>query len=200
MTDDSTSSQIEVERLGEDRIDREKLRQTPKEERRIALILAPGADPGLAKSAIGQLRRLASDGYHVTDIPVDGEALIRALREASSNNEETFSRGEYGFFFAALPRLVQERIAERWGVPERDSLFRESRLTCGDFALPAIRCGNIVVAMHPLRGGDIDPNASQPASELPPPHGYLAFYAWLIEGVRVQAIVHLREPDQSIAF
>ncbi len=82
-------------------------------------------------------------------------------------------------------------VTERWGAPERDPFFRESRLTCGDFAMPAIRCGSIVVAVQPSRGYDIDPKASYHSPDLPPPHGYLAFYAWLADGLRAHAVVHL---------
>ena len=57
--------------------------------------------------------------------------------------------------------------------------------------MPAIRCGNVIVAVQPSRGYDIDPKASYHAPDLPPPHGYLAFYAWLADSIRAQAIVHL---------
>jgi cobalamin biosynthesis Mg chelatase CobN len=43
-----------------------------------------------------------------------------------------------------------------------------------------VRCGNVVVAMAPLR-------------DRPPTHGYLAFYAWIADGVRAQAIVNLSD-------
>ncbi|HLI21226.1 MAG TPA: cobaltochelatase subunit CobN [Stellaceae bacterium] len=184
-----------------------RLRRTPKAERKIALILAnyPHRDGRIGngvgldtpQSAITVLRALAAEGYRVANIPADGDALIRALLAGPTNADryriadETFPRSEYGFFFAALPRAVQDKINERWGAPERDPFFRESRLDCGAFAMPAIRCGNIVVAVQPSRGYDIDPKASYHAPDLPPPHGYLAFYAWLADGVRVQAIVHL---------
>lgn len=192
--------QIELDRLGEDHIDLAKLRSTPEDERKIALVLSSAADPGMAQSAVDLMHAFARKGYRVTDIPVDGAALIRALRDGSSNNEETFPRGEYGFFFAALPRDAQAGITERWGAPERDPSFRESRLDCGAFAMTALRCGNVIVAVQPARGYDGDPSASQRSSERPPPHGYLAFYAWLADAVRAQAILHVGRAEKSIAF
>jgi cobaltochelatase CobN len=184
-----------------------RLRRTPKPERKVALILAnyPHRDGRIGngvgldtpQSAINVLRALKADGYRVEDIPADGDALIRTLLGGPTNAargreaDETFPRGDYGMFFATLPRSVQDRVNERWSAPECDPFFRESRLDCGAFAVPAIRCGNVIVAVQPSRGYDIDPKASYHAPDLPPPHGYLAFYAWLADGVRAQAIVHL---------
>ena len=184
-----------------------RLRRTPKAERKIALILAnyPHRDGRIGNgvgldtpaSAITVLRALKAAGYRVEDIPPDGDALIGALLAGPTNAdrgrdaEETFPRSDYGTVFATLPRAAQDVVNHRWGAPERDPFFRESRLDCGAFAMPAIRCGNIVVAVQPSRGYDIDPKASYHAPDLPPPHGYLAFYAWLMDGVRAQAIVHL---------
>ena len=47
------------------------------------------------------------------------------------------------------------------------------------------------VAIQPSRGYDIDPAATYHAPDLAPPHGYLAFYAWLADGFRAQAVVHM---------
>ncbi len=184
-----------------------RLRRTPPGERRIALILAnyPHRDGRIGNgvgldtpaSAITVLHALKEAGYRVDDIPEDGDALIRRLLQGPTNAarnrqaDETFPRSDYGTYFAGLPRAAQEKVEARWGAPERDPFFRESRLDCGAFAMPAIRCGNVVVAVQPSRGYDIDPKASYHAPDLPPPHGYLAFYAWLADSVRAQAIVHL---------
>ncbi len=183
------------------------LRRAPVEERRIALVLAnyPHRDGRIGNgvgldtpaSVISVLHAMKSAGYRVDDIPENGDALIARLLAGPTNAvrsrraEETFPRSDYATFFACLPRAAQEQVTARWGAPERDPFFRESRLDCGAFAMPAIRCGNVVVAVQPSRGYDIDPKASYHAPDLPPPHGYLAFYAWLADSVRAQAVVHL---------
>ena len=180
------------------------LRHTPKDERKIALILPNGlhrddrideGHPGsrdIPQAAVDLLRALDADGYRVTDLPADGVALIRALHAASIDDAETFPRSDYGIFFNDLPGLVQDSVSTRWGAPERDPFFREGCLDCGSFVMPAIRCGNIIVAIEPSRGSDIASKVDGLAStqESPPPHSYLAFYAWLADGVRVHAVVH----------
>ena len=69
-------------------------------------------------------------------------------------------------------------------------MFLAGELDCGRFAMPALRCGNVAVCLQPARGYNIDPASSYHDPDLPPPHGYLAFYAWLRDGVRAHAVVH----------
>ena len=57
------------------------------------------------------------------------------------------------------------------------------------FAVPAMRLGNVTVGIQPARGYHIDPSATYHDPALVPPHGYLAFYAWL--RARVHAVVHM---------
>jgi cobaltochelatase CobN len=176
-----------------------KLRRKPAEERRVALVLAnyPNRDGRIGNGVgldtpngtVEVLRALAAAGYRVADIPADGDALIRRLIDGG--DEESFQRNDYAAFFARAPRKVQEQVWARWGAVERDPSFRESRLDCGHFALRAIRCGNVAVAIQPSRGYGIDPQASYHAPDLAPPHGYLAFYAWIADGFRADAVVHM---------
>jgi cobaltochelatase CobN len=186
-----------------------RLRRTPVAERRVVLVLAnyPNRDGRIGngvgldtpQAVIETLRALASAGYRVEDMPENGDALIRRLLAGPTNAasgrdrpvDESFPRGDYASFFASLPRAVQDKVSARWGVPERDPSFRESALDCGTLAISAIRCGNIAVAIQPARGYNIDPAASYHDPDLVPPHGYLAFYAWIADGLRAHAVVHM---------
>jgi cobaltochelatase CobN len=153
-----------------------------KSERKIVLII----DPDTPHAAIDKLSALKAEGYRVENIHANGEALMRALYARDA--EETFQRGDYGIYFATLPRELQDSVNQRWGAPELDLAFRESRLDCGAFAIRAIRCGNVIVALEPPR-------------DVPPSHGALAFYAWIADGIRAQAIVNLSKtglPDKAI--
>ena len=57
--------------------------------------------------------------------------------------------------------------------------------------IPGFRCGNVVVLIQPARGYDIDPKATYHDPALVPPHAYLAFYAWLADEFRADAVIHL---------
>ena len=80
------------------------------------------------------------------------------------------------------------------GKAAADAVEAGTREGAGDaagagFAIPAIRYGNVVVGLQPARGYNIDATATYHDPDLVPPHGYLAFYAWL-RG-RVHAVVHM---------
>ncbi len=179
------------------------LQQTPQEERRIALVLAnyPNRDGRMGNgvgldtpaATVDVLWALEADGYQVEDIPKNGNALVERLSEGPTNAgvearivRESLSRDAYRNYFDALPESVRNAVTDRWGEPEADPFFLEDA-----FALPAFRCGAVVVGLQPARGYNIDPQASYHDPDLVPPHGYLAFYAWLRREVRVHAIVHM---------
>lgn len=187
-----------------------RLRQSPATERRVALVLAnyPNRDGRLGNgvgldtpaSAIVILEALAAAGYHVSDEPTDGNALIERLAAGPTNDltalptrieREWVSFADYSIFFASLPAVVRERIAARWGSAERDPYYRPGELDCGRILVSAFRCGNIAVALQPARGYNIDPQASYHDPDLPPPHAYLAFYLWIRETFRAHAVVHV---------
>ncbi|HTV44807.1 MAG TPA: cobaltochelatase subunit CobN [Stellaceae bacterium] len=184
-----------------------RLRAKPPGERRVALVLADypsrdgriGAGVGLdtPASAVAILRAMAAAGYRVAGIPDDADALIRRLTagptaaDPHAPAEETFAFAEYSLFFATLPFPVQRAITERWGPGERDPFFRPGRLDCGRFAIPGFRAGNVAVLVQPARGYDIDQKANYHDAALPPPHAYLAAYAWLAEDFRADAVIHL---------
>jgi cobaltochelatase CobN len=183
-----------------------RLRRTPAPERRVAIVLAnyPNRDGrvgngvGLDTPAgvVAALEAMRSAGYAIDDVPEDGNALIERLLQGPTNQrpwngaDETLSMADYQIFFGSLPRAVQEQVRARWGAPEADPFFRAGETDCGHFAIPAFRLGRIAVALQPARGYNVDPQASYHDPALPPPHNYLAFYAWLRHEFRAHAVVH----------
>ncbi len=184
-----------------------RLRQAPVSERRVALVLAnyPNRDGRLGNgvgldtpaSALALIDALRTAGYDIGAPPAYADALMREL-SAGPTNDHARNRtrtaahilplAQYRAFFEALPEAVREAINTRWGGPERDPFFRAAP---GGFALAVHRFGNLVIALQPARGYNIDPKSSYHDPALPPPHGYLAFYAWLRQGFDAHAIVQL---------
>ncbi|MFZ0693057.1 MAG: cobaltochelatase subunit CobN [Alphaproteobacteria bacterium] len=182
-----------------------RLRRTPEQDRRVALVLAnyPNRDGRIGngvgldtpKSAIVVLEALAKSGFDIRAIPEDGDALVRRLIAGPTNDHrrnrsvtEILPLGEYQAFFAALPDDAKGSVDTRWGAPETDPFFDSAG---GGFAIPAFRCGNVAVGLQPARGYNVDPMRSYHDPALVPPHGYFAFYAWLKLNFGAQAIVHL---------
>lgn len=182
-----------------------RLKRKSPDERRVALILAnyPNRDGRLGNGVgldtpagtVEVLRAMAKNGYSVADLPVDGDALMRALTTGPTNAahdgreiRDTISLNQYKAFFKKLPIAIQKEIEERWGAPENDPYFAQELAA---FALPLMRLGETFVGIQPARGYNIDPKETYHSPDLVPPHGYIAFYAFLREVAGIDAIVHM---------
>ncbi|MBB3232635.1 cobaltochelatase subunit CobN [Halomonas stenophila] len=186
-----------------------RLRTTQNAEKRLALVLAnyPNRDGRIGNgvgldtpaSTVHLLRALVDAGYPVAELPEDGQALIRRLQGSVTNDPQSLAwRGswqslgvdDYLAWFRTLPARLQEAVWRRWGAPEADPKHRQGRLL-----IAGIRLGETFVGIQPSRdiddGPDADPTRSYHDTELVPPHGYLAFYLWLREHYRVDAVIHV---------
>jgi cobaltochelatase CobN len=203
-----------------------RLRRKPPSERHIALILAnyPNRDGRLGNgvgldtpaTTAGILSALAKAGYRVPNPPADGAALMATVQSGATNDltarvrrevRETLSLPDYLAFFRSLPESLQQAVSARWGRPETDPHFVSGNLSCGHFVIAATCFGNVTVGVQPARGYNIDPSSSYHDPDLVPPHGYLAFYAWLRDDFRADALVHVGKhgnlewlPGKSLAL
>ena len=180
-----------------------KLRKTAAADRRIAIVLANypsrngriGNGVGLDTPAgvVTALRAMQADGYAIKDVPADGDTLIARLIDGPTNAPDSRHRAAnitlpldaYHAFFASLPQAVQQQVTDRWGTPERDP-----HIGANGFRLPLIRLGEALIGVQPARGYGIDPVKSYHDPDLVPPHAYFAFYAYLRQVARIDAIVH----------
>ncbi|NEO33927.1 MAG: cobaltochelatase subunit CobN [Symploca sp. SIO3C6] len=201
------------------------LRQTPRQERRVALILAnyPNRDGRLANgvgldtpaSCVEILKAMQQAGYQIEDLPETGDELIRRLTTGITNDpegrelrkvEQWLSCQEYQEYFATLPSQVQQGIVNRWG--KKGSGEKESNSTAYSIIpIPGIQLGNVFVGIQPSRGYDLDPALNYHAPDLEPTHTYLAFYYWLRQHFGTQAVVHVGKhgnlewlPGKSLAL
>lgn len=180
-----------------------RLRRKRQERKKIALVLAnyPNRDARIANgvgldtpaSAVRLLQEFQSAGYDVRDLPADGNALIAQLQagptNAGSHGRQITHRlalADYDEMWRCLPAEVRGPIEERWGLPQDDPHASD-----GSFAIAAVTYGNVLVAIQPARGYNIDPKGTYHDPALVPPHAYLAFYFWLRRTVEADAVVHL---------
>ncbi|HVZ34361.1 MAG TPA: cobaltochelatase subunit CobN, partial [Polyangiaceae bacterium] len=197
------------------------LARTPRKERRVALVLAnyPARDGRLGNavgldtpaSTISILRALAAAGYPARDVPGDGAELMARLTAQVTNDLreldarpalQSLSLAAYREFLAQLPAEIGLAVERRWGPVERDPRFRYGRLVVSGLEL-----GRTFVGIQPSRGHDLDVAATYHDPDLVPPHGYLAFYAWLRLEYGAHAIVHVGKhgslewlPGKSVAL
>ncbi|MDL2397700.1 cobaltochelatase subunit CobN [Rhizobium mayense] len=179
------------------------LRKTPPRDRRVALVMAnyPNRDGRLGNGVgldtpagtMEVLRAMQAAGYPVADLPADGDMLMRRLMDGPTNSghdgkvvHETLSISEYKYFLSSLPIQIQDEITARWGDAESDPYVRDDA-----FALPFTRFGDVLVGIQPARGYNIDPKESYHSPDLVPPHGYLAFYAFLRKSFGAHAVIHM---------
>ncbi|MGU3400712.1 cobaltochelatase subunit CobN [Brucellaceae bacterium D45D] len=182
-----------------------RLKRKKPHERRIALILAnyPNRDGRLGNGVgldtpagtVEVLRAMAGEGYVVGDIPANSDVLMQLLMAGPTNAardgrevRDVISLNQYNGFFRKLPDALQAEIVGRWGEPQNDPFF-DAKLN--GFALPLMKSGETWIGIQPARGYNIDPKESYHSPDLVPPHGYLAFYAYLREVVTVDAIAHM---------
>ncbi|MDQ7070442.1 MAG: cobaltochelatase subunit CobN [Rhodobacterales bacterium] len=227
--DDATECAIATYRAVGDRIDFvtqltanwAKLRHTPANCRKVALILAnyPNKDGRLANgvgldtpaSTIEALNLLKTNGYTVENPPEDSDALMQAILAGPTNwlTDRAQNSGgvcldlaTYHDYFNALPWAFKQTVTDRWGAPDADPF-----VTNDGFKLSIMTHGNVVIGIQPARGYNIDPTDTYHSPDLAPPHNYLAFYFYLRHVHKSHAIVHMGKhgnlewlPGKSLAL
>ena len=177
------------------------LKTVATEEKSVALILAnyPNKDGRMANgvgldtpaSTLQIWQGLAEAGYQTGEMPADGDALMAFLSQGTTNQTQRqaglrLPMTQYLLAFQALPGPIQEQVTQRWGPPDQDPFYRADDQSLG---LPLHRFGNLLVGVQPARGYNIDPETSYHDPDLPPPHGYLAFYFLVRQ--HAHAVVHV---------
>ncbi|MBV8765586.1 MAG: cobaltochelatase subunit CobN, partial [Hyphomicrobiales bacterium] len=187
-----------------------RLRRLSPGERRLACILsdypgkagrsgyAVGLDTPQSVAAI--VNGLRDAGYRVGPMPEPAQlmtALTRSRPEtkealhpagskcASDRDEAVLSLADYRRFFADLPAGFAAGVLSAFGRPEDDPSLRD-----GAFRFPIVRCGALVIALQPDRGRISSRKSDYHDVNLPPRHAYLAFYLWLREVWRIEAMIH----------
>jgi cobaltochelatase CobN len=171
-----------------------RLRQTPRAERRIAVLMpdypAAGGRAGYAvgldvpASVLALLSDLAAAGYRVEAQPDNTAALLGALDVGTG--EAALPLSDYRRLLAALPADVATTVQAAWGDPADDEDARN-----GAFRFRAAAFGNLLVALPPERGRLADRRATYHDPMLPPRHAVLAFGLWLRHVVKFDAVVHM---------
>ena len=168
-------------------------------EKKVAIILSnyPNRDGRIGNgvgldtpaSTVNLLRALSTAGYVVGPLPADGEELMNWLQKGITNDPEhsygktaaqSVDRQELESCIAELPLSRREELASHW--PDM-----------GESSVPVagIQLGNVFLGIQPPRGFSQQPGAIYHSPTLPPPPQYLAFYFWVRERFRADAIVHL---------
>ncbi len=197
-----------------------RLRRTPPAEKRVAIVyydremgaaeLMRGSATGMflnaPRSVTALLRRMRDEGYELRDLPRDADELLARMVD-HGRNLPADATGE-------LDRIARSGAAALWPVEAYEAWLAEHttaemrrelearfgpppgriRVWTADdgrryFVIPRIDLGNVVLLPQPLRGEAHDSRLAHDKL-VPPPHHYLATYAWISQAFGADALIH----------
>ena len=185
-----------------------KLHQMENADKKIALIFHNyppknyniGSASGLdsMESATRLLSRMRQDGYQVDFLPESAEEFIHIMTSHATNDlslltdkqaEECqkLSAKEYKEFFDTLPEDARQKMIEQWGEAPGSVMLSDE----GNILIPGTMNGNIFMTVQPARHYGMDPSKAYHDPMIAPTHQYLAFYYWLREVFKADAVIHL---------
>lgn len=192
------------------------LRRTPNAQKRIALIYynyPPGkANIGasylnVAESLSNILTRLKAEGYDVGNAPLDADSILADITNKARNVmgaapgelQEMLAAGgaqrvsvpEYRGWLDTYAPVLRDKILKDWGQPEDSELMTVREGEQPSFVIPGVRYGNILLTPQPSRAWGEDAEKLFHAKDLAPHHQYVAAYAWLRNGYKADAVVHI---------
>jgi magnesium chelatase subunit H len=189
-----------------------KLRQTLPSERKIAIILY-GFPPGygatgtaallnVPKSLLKFLQALKEQGYQVGDLPEDGEAIIKKVKEAdeadlrliseefNGNGIKIDGKGQVAVNVKTLEKwlgyLLTTKIEKQW----KSLTGTEIKSYGDDFHIGGVQLGNVWIGVQPPLGISGDPMRLMFEKDMTPHPQYAAFYKWLQNEFQADAVVH----------
>jgi cobaltochelatase CobN len=188
------------------------LRRTANSDKRVAIVFynypAGKANIGasylnVAESIASVLRRLRQEGYDVGSADLSGDSVLETLVEKSRNVggyapgelEALVAQGgavrvgiaEYRRWLDKLSPSLEAKVLKDWGEPGKSRLMTTGR----SLIVPAVQFGKIALLPQPARGWGEDVEKMYHAKDLAPHHQYVAAYAWLREGFKADAVVHV---------
>lgn len=171
-------------------------------------------------SLLRWLIEMRTAGYEVGALPDTSDALMGQLLAEGCYDDRLplnpstawrMPRARYAQWFGAQSAEFQTSLSDMWGAPcvagptvappfwrgNKQSARRSPLLALhepysddDDYLFSGLKFGNILIAIQPPRGFGVDPEAVYHAPDLPPCHHYAAFYRWLADEWRADAIIH----------
>ena len=195
------------------------LRSKPNASKRVAIIyynkglgkddLMRGSPTGAfldgPESLVRFLPRMKERGYDITKLPKTSEELVGWMR-AGGHNLAPWMQGELEemadsgnavliplsryqtWFNQKLSLTDRQAVIKAFGPPPgRIMVVQRHGEPC--IVIPRIDLGHVLLAPQPERGETMDEKLLH-SRDVPPPHNYLAFYWWLQEDEKADALIH----------
>ncbi len=186
-----------------------RLRETPPEERRVAIVFHHypprndriGCAAGLDsfQSVVELLDQMHARGYRIAQTYLDGTDLAQAflsrmtcdqrwlpIEEMAARAEAQAETEEVLRWHAELPSEVQEKMCADWGTPPGDLFVHRGRML-----FPGILNGNVFLTIQPPRGYLENIEKIYHDVHLSPPHHYLSQYRWIRDVFKAHVVMHV---------
>jgi cobaltochelatase CobN len=158
-------------------------------------------------------------GYDVGALPESADELMSVLLARGCYDEKCaldpasawrLPRTSYVAWFRGQSVAFRKSVRDAWGEPSSSGAtlappfwrggkrsartpllaLQEPHSDHDDYLFSGVAFGNVVVAIQPPRGFGFDHETMYHSPDLPPCHHYAAFYRWLAEGWRSDAVIH----------
>jgi cobaltochelatase CobN len=155
------------------------------------------------ESLAAVLQELKRQGYDVGNGDLSGATVLEMLLAKARNVggyapgelQELVAQGtavrvrpaEYRKWLDAFSPVLKAKVLKDWGAPEQSRLMTAD----GSLVIPAVQFGKIALLPQPARGWGEDADKMYHAKDLAPHHQYVATYAWLRDGFKADAVVHV---------
>ena len=158
-------------------------------------------------------------GYDVGTLPASSDELMSMLLTRGCYDEKCpldaqnawrMPRVAYTPWFRAQSAGFKKAVRDAWGDPTTSGAtlappfwrggkqsarapllaLYEPHSDDADYMFSGVAFGNVLVAIQPPRGFGFDQETMYHSPDLPPCHHYAAFYCWLDQGWRADAVIH----------
>jgi cobaltochelatase CobN len=186
-----------------------RLKRTPNNERRVAVIFhhypprndrigcAAGLDSFASVKVL--LDRMRADGYRIERTFADGDALAHEMLsrmtcdrrwlpvdQLAAKAEAHAGAEHYDGWHAELPGPIREKMTEDWGKIPGELFVHDGRM---HFA--GMHNGNVFLTIQPPRGYLENVEKIYHDMYLSPPHHYLAQYRWIRDVFKAHVVMHV---------
>ncbi|ANV86899.1 magnesium chelatase subunit H [Picosynechococcus sp. PCC 7117] len=181
-----------------------RLKNTAPGDRQLAILLY-GFPPGygatgtaallnVPKSLVNLLKTLQAQGYDVGNFPADGEEIIRLVKAADEAYrldpalapQQTLENIDLKIMDRWLGYLLTQKIEKQW-----QSLTNTGLKTFGGKCqVGGVQFGKVWIGVQPPLGISGDPMRLMFEKDLTPHPQYAAFYKWLQNEFRADALIH----------
>ena len=144
------------------------------------------------------LKRMDEEGYQIEFIPEDTKEFIKELTAHATNDmsmmteeqmesSQNISGKEYKEFYNEFSETVKEQLTKDWGDAPGKVMLTDS----GNIMVPGTMNGNVFITVQAPRGYGMDPAKIYHDPYVAPTHQYLAFYEWIRDVWKADAVIHV---------